>query len=118
MSDISIRRPHALSIEEARASAERIAERLKKDFDLEYAWQRHVLHFERPGVKGELHVTQSEVRLEAKLGLLFGFLKSRVEREVDAQFDKYFGAPAPKRAPEKKAADKKAAPRKAPAKKA
>jgi putative polyhydroxyalkanoate system protein len=109
MSDIKVRRDHSLPLEAARKAAEKVAAQLKKDFDLEYAWKRHVLHFERSGVEGELHVTDHDVRLEAKLGFLLAFLKPRIEREIDQQFDKYFGAPA--RAP----AAKKVA--KAPAKK-
>ena len=93
MSDIKIRRSHSLPLEQARTAAEKIAARLKQDFDLDYAWERHALHFERAGVHGALHVTKSEVRLEARLGLLLAFLKPRIEQEIDAQFDKYFAAP-------------------------
>lgn len=103
MSEIKMRRNHALPLEAARAAAEKVAVRLKKDFDLDFAWKRHVLHFERTGVHGELHVTDHDVRLEARLGFLLAFLKPRIEREIDAQFDRYFDAPAPK-GPAKKAA--------------
>lgn len=94
MSEISIRRTHHLPLEEARKAAEKIAARLKKDFDLDYAWKRHVLHFERSGVHGELHVGKDEVRLDARLGFLLAFLKPRIEREIDEQFEKYFGGAA------------------------
>jgi putative polyhydroxyalkanoate system protein len=118
MSDIKVRRNHSLPLEEARKAAEKVAERLKKDFDLEYAWKRHVLHFERTGVHGELHVTDHDVHLEAKLSFLLAFLRPRIEQEIDEQFDKYFAPPAAKAAPTKKGAPtKKAAPAKAPAKK-
>ena len=92
MNEISIRRTHHLPLEEARKAAEKIAARLKNDFDLDYAWKRHVLHFERSGVHGELHVGKDEVRLDARLGFLLAFLKPRIEREIDEQFEKYFGA--------------------------
>lgn len=109
MSEIKVRRDHSLPLAAARAAAEKVAARLKKDFDLDYAWKRHVLHFERTGVHGELHVTDHDVRLEARLGFLLAFLKPRIEREIDEQFDRYFDGPAAK-APARKAA-------KAPAKK-
>jgi len=104
MSDIKVRRNHSLPLADARKSAEKVAAQLKKDFDLEYAWKRHVLHFERTGVHGELHVTEHDVRLEANLSFLLAFLKPRIEREIDEQFDKYFAAtparkPAVKKAP-------------------
>jgi putative polyhydroxyalkanoate system protein len=94
MSEIKVRRAHTLALEAARKAAEKVAAQLKEDFDLEYAWKRNALHFGRSGVEGELHVTERDVRLEAKLGFLLAFLKPRIEREIDQQFDKYFGAPA------------------------
>lgn len=90
MSEIKARRKHDLPLEEARAAAEKVAARMKKDFDFDYHWERHVLHFARSGVKGELHVTKDEVRLDAKLGLLLSWLKPRIEAEIDESFDKYF----------------------------
>jgi putative polyhydroxyalkanoate system protein len=110
MSDISIRRRHALPIAEARKAAEKVARQLEKDFDLAYEWQGHVLHFSRSGVEGRLHVTADEVRIEAKLGLLLGFLKGRIEAEVEQNLDKLFGKPGA--APAKKTAAKKAVPKK------
>lgn len=107
MSEIKVRRIHSLPLAEARKAAEKVAARLQKDFDLDYAWKRHVLHFERTGVHGELHVSDHEVRLEAKLSFLLAFLQPRIEREIDAQFDKYFAAPVAKGSAAKKPASAK-----------
>jgi putative polyhydroxyalkanoate system protein len=117
MSDISIRRRHALPIAEARKAAEKVARQLEKDFDLAYEWQGHVLHFSRSGVEGTLHVSGEEVRIDARLGLLLGFLKGRIEAEVEENLDKLFGKPGAKtgkadREPGKKAPAKKAVTRK------
>jgi putative polyhydroxyalkanoate system protein len=90
MSEISIRRRHSLPLAEARKAAEKVARQLEKDFDLAYEWQGHVLHFSRSGVAGTLHVTGEEVRIDAKLGLLLGFLKGRIEAEVEDNLDKLF----------------------------
>jgi putative polyhydroxyalkanoate system protein len=102
MSEIRIRRGHSKSLEDARRAAEKMAKQLRKDFDLDYAWDGHVLRFERSGVDGELHVTTREVRLEARLGFLLAFLKPRIEAEVEDQLDKLLGAPAKVTAPAKK----------------
>ncbi len=102
MSDIRIRRAHSKPLEEARKAAEKMAKQLRKDFELDYAWDGNVLRFERTGIDGELHVTTREVRLEAKLGFLLAFLKPRIEAEVEAQLDKVLGAPAKAAAPAKK----------------
>jgi putative polyhydroxyalkanoate system protein len=107
MSQISIRRTHNLPLKKARELAEKVAKQLEADFDLEYAWDGHVLKFERPGVAGDLHVTASEVRVEARLGLLLGFLKARIEQEVEEQLDRLF--PAAGAVPAKRPAAKKSA---------
>lgn len=111
MSDIHIRRPHGLPIAEARKAAEKVARQLEKDFDLAYEWHGHVLHFSRSGVQGELHVTDREVRIDAKLGLLLGFLKARIEAEVEENLDKLFGKPgaAPRKTASKEQAGRGAA---------
>jgi putative polyhydroxyalkanoate system protein len=102
MSDIRIRRSHSKTLDEARKAAEKMAKQLRKDFDLDYAWDGNVLRFERSGVDGELHVTTREVRLEAKLGFLLAFLKPRIEAEVESQLDRLLSAPAKAPAPAKK----------------
>jgi putative polyhydroxyalkanoate system protein len=104
MSEIKIRRTHSLTLEAARRVAEDLAEKLKKDFGLGWAWKRNVLHFERAGINGELHVTDHEVSLEARLGLLLGLLKTRIEQDIDAEFDRHFRPAAGKKPTAKKAA--------------
>ncbi len=102
MSDIRIRRAHTKPLAEAKKAAEKMAKQLKRDFDLDYAWDGQVLRFERSGVDGALHVTPKEIRLEAKLGFLLAFLKPRIESECETQLDKLLGAPAKAAAPAKK----------------
>lgn len=102
MSDIRIRRSHSKPLDEARKVAEKMAKQLRKDFDLDYAWDGNVLRFERSGVDGELHVTTKEVRLEAKLGFLLAFLKPRIEAEVESQLDELLSAPTKAAIPAKK----------------
>jgi putative polyhydroxyalkanoate system protein len=99
MSDIRIRRAHSKPLAEARKDAERTAKQLKKDFDLDYGWDGHVLRFERTGVEGELHVTTKEIRLDARLGFLLAFLKPRIEAEVATILDRLLGAPEKAAAP-------------------
>ena len=98
MSEIKISRTHSLDLADAREVAEGVAARLKKDYGLDCVWKRNVLHFSRTGLTGELHVSAHDVRLEATLGVLLGFLKPRIEKEIEAQFDKYFNPPAAKKA--------------------
>jgi putative polyhydroxyalkanoate system protein len=105
MSDIKVRRNHSLPLADARKSAEKVAAQLKKDFDLEYAWKRHVLHFERTGVHASC--TSPTTTCAWRPLFLLAFLRPRIEQEIDEQFDKYFAAPVGKGAAAKKAASAK-----------
>jgi len=87
MSDIDIRRKHSLPPAKAREAAEKVAKRLKREFELQYRWEGASLHFERAGVDGKLMVNATEVHLRAKLGLLLGFLKPQIEKKVHEHLD-------------------------------
>ena len=90
MSDIKIRRAHALPHDEARDAAEKMAKRLKKDFDLDYEWDGDVLVFERSGVNGELTVAPKYVEMEVKLGFLLKMMKPTIERHINDNLDQIF----------------------------
>jgi putative polyhydroxyalkanoate system protein len=99
MSEIRIRRAHNLPLEQARALAEQIAQRLQNEFDLAYRWRGSALTFSRDGVEGTLTVAAQEIRLHARLGFLLSFLKPRIEEEIEASLDRLFaeGVRRPKR---------------------
>jgi putative polyhydroxyalkanoate system protein len=90
MADIDIRRGHALGLEGARAAADRMLAHLAKRFDLAGEWRGNVLHFERPGVNGSLHVDAEHVHLSVALGFLLramkGSIESAIQREMDGLF--------------------------------
>lgn len=91
MSDILIRRRHALSAKAARKAADQIAGRLNEEFDLAYEWSDNVLNFKRPGVSGELVVEKQEVHIRVRLGFLLLAIRPRVEQEIHRYFDENFG---------------------------
>lgn len=94
MSDIHIRRSHALSHGKARDAAEAVANKLYEDYGLAYEWQGDSIHFATSGVKGTLHVMPKTVELKARLGLVLSLLRSQIEAEVDRYFGDYFGTAA------------------------
>jgi putative polyhydroxyalkanoate system protein len=104
MSNIQIRREHALTPKAARTVVEKLAARLKKEFDFEYAWKQGVLYLERTGIRGQVEVTKDHVQLDAALGPLLGFLKPRIEKEIGAEFDRQFPAPKTRSSATKKTA--------------
>jgi putative polyhydroxyalkanoate system protein len=105
MSDIRIRRAHALTPKHARAAAEEMSARLGEAFDMQFAWEGEVLRFQRAGVDGQLTLGRKEVMIDAQLGFLLAMMKPKIEQSIHENLDKIFGeATKTKR---KKAAPKK-----------
>lgn len=118
MAKIDIRRPHALTLAQAKKQANAMAGHLKEEFDLESTWDKEKLRFKRAGVDGVMTVSGDDVHVLAELGFLVSFLKPKIESRLHAHFDDIFGKagaaaalPASKKAPAKKAAAKKSAPK-------
>ena len=105
MSDIKIRRAHALTPKHARAAAEKMAARLEEAFDMQFAWEGEVLRFQRSGIDGQLTLGHKEVMIDVQLGFLLAMMKPRIEQSIHENLDKIFGE-------EKKAKPRKAAPKK------
>ena len=88
MADITLKRAHQLGLNGARAAADRMIDKLDKQFDLSGSWQGDTLHFDRPGVSGRLAVSDSDMQLEVTLGFLLRAMKGPIERAVHEQLDK------------------------------
>ena len=91
MARMSIAKKHRLSHKKAREAAQKVADDLKKRFDLNYAWRGNEIEFHRPGLSGTMHVGKDEVRLDCELGILLSFLRTKLESEIDKEFEKRFG---------------------------
>lgn len=91
MATIDLRRTHQMGKPKAREAVESIARELQGKLQLEYRWYGDDVRFERPGAKGTIRVTETEVRFEADLGLLLRPLRRTIEREVAEYFDRYLG---------------------------
>ena len=90
MPSIDIRRPHQLSITEARAVVERVAARMQEKFDMTGQWQGDTLGFSRPGLSGSIAVEADAVQVKAQLGMLMAPLKGMTEQEIRRKLDEYF----------------------------
>lgn len=90
MSEIDIRRDHALPLKDAKAKVERIAEAIAERFDMTYGWRGNTLHFERSGVHGTIAVSAKAVQVNARLGFLLFAIKPAVEREIHRVIDEQF----------------------------
>ena len=91
MADIHIVREHALGLPQARKLALRWAEVAEKKLEMECVYEQgkaaDVVSFKRPGASGELKVTKDRFELEARLGMLLGVFKGRIEAEVVSNLD-------------------------------
>lgn len=95
MSNIDMHACHALTHEDAKSAADRLAADLAQKFDINYAWSGDHIHFERPGVDGTITVMDSEIRIKARLGLVLMFLKSRIEQEIVSYLTEHFDCTFP-----------------------
>ncbi len=82
MSQINVRARHSMSEEDAQNAADDLAADLAEKFDIEYGWDGDFIHFERPGVHGQITVRENEIRIKAHLGLMLVFLKPLIEEEI------------------------------------
>lgn len=82
MSRIDIRAGHAMDHEHAQEAADELARDLAEKFSIDYGWDEDAIHFERPGVHGMITVAESEIRIQAELGVFLALLKSRIEEEI------------------------------------
>jgi putative polyhydroxyalkanoate system protein len=90
MPSIDIRRSHDKSMKQARASVERVAERISEKFDVECGWNGNSLEFERCGVSGEISLDKGEVRVVVNLGFLLLALKGPIESEIHRYLESEF----------------------------
>jgi putative polyhydroxyalkanoate system protein len=91
VADIHIVREHALGLPKARKLALRWAEVAEKKLDMACTYEEgktsDVVMFKRPGASGELRVTKDKFELDARLGLLLGIFKERIQAEIVKNLD-------------------------------
>ena len=91
MSTIDIHAFHTLSHEEALNAADELSIDLAKKFGIDYGWEEEVIHFERPGVNGQILVQETELRIQADLGFMLMMLKGPIEQEIMRYLKEHFG---------------------------
>ena len=123
MPDIHITREHKLGLPVARKLAFRWAQTAEEKLGMACTYEEgkssDLVSFTRSGANGELKVTKDRFELDARLGLLLGVFKDRIESEIVKNLDLLLAEKEPVKAFDqalaKRAAAKKAHP---PAKKA
>lgn len=90
MSTIDIRARHTLSHEDALTAADELSCDLARKFSIDYGWEDEVIHFERPGVSGQIIVEETEIRIQANLGFMLMMLKRPIEQEIVSYLTEHF----------------------------
>jgi putative polyhydroxyalkanoate system protein len=87
VSDIKIVKTHSLPLAQAKSLVTKAAKHLSAEYGLTSEWHGNTLRFHRAGVDGKIAVTESKIRLEAKLGLLVTPMKGKIVEYIENQFD-------------------------------
>lgn len=94
MADITLVEDHALSMDDARAAAQKVADQMTADYEMTCGWDGDVLAFKRSGVSGTLALTEGRARLDIKLGFMLKGFKSKIEEQVGRNMRKLFSGDA------------------------
>ena len=91
MAKVSINYPHTKSMDEAREAANTFAGKLQSKLGVSYEWQGDSMQLERQGVNGSLTLSEGNVDIELKLGMMLTPMKGQIESEINRQLAKYLG---------------------------
>ena len=87
MSDIELVRSHSLPLAKAKALAQKAADALAAEYDLTSEWRGNTLRFHRSGVDGQMHVTDSEIKLDVTLGFLLKAFKRKIAGHIERNLE-------------------------------
>jgi putative polyhydroxyalkanoate system protein len=92
MATIDIRRSHSLPKDEAKKRAEDFARTMESKFSLKWHWDGDAIHFDAPsgaakGTRGEVAVSDRDVRVQIDLPFMLRVLKGTVESKVNEKLD-------------------------------
>ena len=112
MAHIHITRAHSLGLADARKLAFQWAEMAERKLEMECTYEEgktsDLVSFTRSGVRGELKVTRDRFVLDARLGLLLGAFKEKIESAIVKNLDELLAHESPVHALQKSVARKSA----------
>jgi putative polyhydroxyalkanoate system protein len=88
MATIDITRPHSLSKDDAKKKAEELAKGMEEKFSIVWRWEGDSIRFDAPkgaakGTKGEVAVTDRDVRVVIDLPFMLKMMKGTIESKVN-----------------------------------
>jgi putative polyhydroxyalkanoate system protein len=87
MATIEISRSHSLPKDQARQKAEEFAKSMETKLGLTWSWSGDYIRFEAPsgaakGTKGDVHVTESVVKVSVDLPFMLRVMKGTIENKI------------------------------------
>lgn len=87
MATIDITRSHTLPIDTAKTKAEELAKSMADRFGIIWKWDGNTIRFDAPGgaakgTKGEVAVTEKDVRVAIDLPFMLKMMKGTIEEKV------------------------------------
>jgi putative polyhydroxyalkanoate system protein len=88
MATIDITRSHALPLNDAKSKAEELAKNMEQRFGIQWKWEGNTIRFDAPGgaakgTKGEVAVTDKNVRVAIDLPFMLRVMKGTIEEKVN-----------------------------------
>jgi putative polyhydroxyalkanoate system protein len=87
MADIYIRREHDLSLDEAHALMDELATEMAEALNISYRKQGDTLIFRRTGAQGSIRLTESEIVIEATLGMMLRVMRPTLVDAIESKLD-------------------------------
>lgn len=92
MATIDITRAHTLPLDDAKKKAEELAKGMADKFGIEWKWEGNTIRFDAPsgaakGTKGEVAVTEKDVRVAIDLPFMLRVMKGTIEGKVKEKLD-------------------------------
>lgn len=88
MATIDITRAHSLSLDDAKKKAEELAKTMADRFNIQWKWEGNTIRFDAPsgaakGTKGEVAVSDKDVRVAIDLPFMLRVMKGTIEEKVN-----------------------------------
>ena len=90
MARITVERAHSLGKEEARAKADKLAQKLQAQYGLEPSWSGDTLNLKRSGVKGTVQVADPSGKTEMRKMISYEQIDQN-SAAIGAQLDRFIG---------------------------
>lgn len=92
MATIDITRAHSLPIDDAKKKAEELAKGMAEKFGIDWKWEGNTIRFDAPsgaakGTKGEVSVSEKDVRVAIDLPFMLRVMKGTIEGKVKEKLD-------------------------------